>query len=311
MDTGSSTTYRLKLSAEKGARAGIKTWWWIARMTVVTTLIVVLLQWAGVIAVIGEWLAPAFGSIGLGGEAVVVFVTNALSPLYSGIAVIATLNLDYRSAMILAVMGLICHNLIVETVIQRKAGASAWKMALLRIGAAIVVGLALNVLLPTDYSGKLVVESAEPSDGTFTSTIAHWAMSMAWMIPMMAIIIVVLNVLQQTLREFRLLDKLAIPFAPLMAIFGLKRQSTFLWLVLNTLGLAYGGAVMIAEREAGEIEPKEAKLLNTHVAISHSLLEDTLIYVAIGLSLFWLLVPRLVLAILAVWMQRLYYYFRR
>lgn len=302
-----TTLERIKSSATLGARAGLKTWWWIAKMTLLTTLVVVLLQWAGVIAMIGEWLAPLFGSIGLGGEAVVVFVTNALSPLYSGIAVIATLNLDYRAALILAVMGLICHNLIVETVIQRKAGASAWRMVLLRIGAAVVAGLAINAVLPSDYSGQLVVQHNQPSDGSFGSIIAGWGSNMAWMVPMMAVIIVALNVLQQVLREFRLLDKLAIPFAPLMALFGLRKNSTFLWLVLNTLGLAYGGAVMIAERESGEINHSEAKLLNTHVAINHSLVEDTLIFVAMGLAFFWLVVPRVVLAICAVWVQRLYY----
>ena len=37
------------------------------------------------------------------------------------------------------------------------------------------------------------------------------------------------------------------------------------------------------------------------LGISHSLIEDTFLFVAIGASLFWVLVPRMVAAALMVW----------
>lgn len=266
---------------------------------------VALLKWAGAIGWLSDWLSPAFLHIGLSGDAVVVFLTNALSPLYSGIALIATLDIDYRSATILAVMGLICHNMIVETLIQRRAGANGAFIAILRVGTALLAGFGLNALLPVHYSGSLIVDSQVAAVG-FLGIMEQWGMGMLKMVPLMLVLIVALNILQQLLREFKLIDMLTIPVQPIVAFFGLKRECSFLWIVLNSLGLAYGGAVLITEIENGDISRPSARLLNTHVAITHSLLEDTIIFAAMGLSLFWLIVPRLLLSFISVWGERLY-----
>lgn len=291
---------------KRGYSSGWRSAWWMTKMMIPITILVALLKWTGLIALLSRWLGPAFEMLGLSGEAVVVFLTNALSNLYSGIAVIATLDLDFRQATILAVMGLICHNLIVETIIQRKAGANGLFIVLLRIGMAIIAAVGLNFVLPADFTGRLIVESSVAATG-LGAIFTEWGLSMLKLVPMMFVLIVTLNILQQLLREFKLIDLLTVPLRPLMKIFGLPRETSFLWIVLNTLGLAYGGGVLIAELSEGQIKPRAASMLNTHVAITHSLLEDTLIFVAIGLPALWLIVPRAILSIGAVWGQRLYY----
>lgn len=296
----------LKSCLIMGARSGLKTWWWISKMMLAITLGVAILKWAGVINLLSEWLTPLFKYIGLSGEGVLVFVTSALSSLYSSIAVIATLSVDYRSATILAVMGLICHNLIVETIIQKKAGSNPWFIVGLRVFAAIFCAWLLNMVIPQEYTGKLVVDLVKSSGDGFWIMIYDWALQMVSLLPYMLMLIVALNVLQQVLRQFDLIKYLIIPLTPLMAIFGLPRKTSFLWIVLNTLGLAYGGAVLISEVENKEIDVDDARLLNTHAALNHSMLEDTFIFVAIGLNVAWLMIPRIILAIIAVWLQRLF-----
>ncbi len=298
---------RLKSSALQGLKAGFKTWWWIARITIYATLLVVLLQWSGAIGYISEVLTPLFSLFGLSTEAILAFITGALANIYAAIGVMATLTLEYREVAIVAVMSLICHNLIVETIIQRKSGASATAMVLLRVGAAIVAAVGLNLMLPEGLTGRLILErGASIESMTITEALLSWAKSMATMIPTMLVIVCSLNMVQQILREFKLIDLISRPFSPIMGLFGLRRDSSLIWLILNTLGLAYGGSIMIAEREAGDLSDSESKLLNTHIALSHSLLEDTLLFFAIGAPLFWLLIPRIVLAIIAVWIQRGY-----
>ena len=61
---------------------------------------------------------------------------------------------------------------------------------------------------------------------------------------------------------------------------------------------------MISEVEAGNISKEEADLLNYHVAVSHSNLEDLLLFAAIGASVFWMLSIRLAFAALIVWIVR-------
>ncbi|MEG0163640.1 MAG: nucleoside recognition protein, partial [Mucinivorans sp.] len=178
-------------------------------------------------------------------------------------------------------------------------------IATLRIVTALVAGFLLNWLLPSNYSGMLMIDSTVQAV-TFTQIMSEWAWSMLKLIPMMFVLIVSLNILQQLLREFKLIDALTIPLTPLIKVMGLRPETSFLWIVLNTLGLAYGGGVMIAELDEGQISPSAARELNSSAAITHSLLEDTLIFVAIGLNVVWLIVPRMILAIVAVWSQKIY-----
>lgn len=300
---------RLLKACMGGIKAGIRTGWWISKMMLPITLGVAFLKWFGVIGYLTDWLSPLFKYIGLTGEGVLVFITSIFASLYGAIAVIATLDMDYRSVTILAVMGLLCHNLIIETVIQRKAGARAWPMVALRIGAAIFAAGVLNLILPMDYSGTLILDhiAAMPEANSVGEVISGWALSMIQLLPFMFALILSLNILQHMLREFSLVEVLTRPVAPLMKLMGLPRETSLLWIVMNTLGLAYGGSVLIEEIGHGEIGKRSAKLLNTHIALTHSLVEDTFLFLAIGVGLFWLVVPRLLLSIVAVWVQRGYY----
>jgi len=86
---------------------------------------------------------------------------------------------------------------------------------------------------------------------------------------------------------------------------GLHEGVSFSWIVANTLGLAYGSAVMIDQVENGHMTKYDADKLNHHIAVSHSQLEDPLLFVAIGLPFWWLVIPRVVLAIIVVWIRNI------
>ena len=92
---------------------------------------------------------------------------------------------------------------------------------------------------------------------------------------------------------------------PGMQLLGLPRQVAFLWVVGNTLGLAYGSAVLMDYARQGKLTGTEADLLNYHLAISHSQLEDPLLFAVLGLPVVWLIVPRILLAFIVVWLKRL------
>lgn len=270
-----------------------------------------VLQWMGVIAVVSEHLTPLFSHIGLTGEGVLAFVTGSLASLYAAIGVMGTLSLDYRSVTIISVMLLISHNLIMESVIQKKAGfRSGWAAAGLRIVMALFAAWVLNRILPADYTGTLLLEKRGITDTSFTGIMSDWALTNVRLLPFMFMIIAGLNILQQLLREFRLIELLTLPVAPLMRVLGLSKDSAFLWIVLNTLGLTYGASVMINEVENGAVSKRDARLLNAHAAMNHSMLEDTLIFVALGIGVFWLMVPRMILALIAVWSMRFWYYWK-
>lgn len=279
---------------------------WILKLMLPITLLVACLNYIGAIGWLSEFLAPLFHFIGLSGQAVIVFITALLLNIYAAIAVVATLGFDFRSVTILAVMCLIAHNLIIETAIQKKTGASASFIVILRISAALLAGAVLNLILPAELQGKLLLDHIGVSEApdSWLHVFRDWALSMVQLTLRMAFFILGLNMLQNILREFRVIDLLTYPLKPLMKLFGLSGSVSFLWIVANCVGLAYGGALMVEEVQKGEIKRQDALLLNTHIAISHSLLEDTLLFAAIGVGFFWLFVPRLLLAIAAVWGER-------
>jgi hypothetical protein len=74
--------------------------------------------------------------------------------------------------------------------------------------------------------------------------------------------------------------------------------------VINIVGYAYGAGIIEGQVKAGSMKPQEADLFNHHAAVCHSLMEDTVLFLAFGVPLFWITLPRLVLALLAVWLER-------
>ncbi len=296
---------RLYKCAKEAMPKALKTAIWILKITLPVSLAVSILNYYGLIQLVTQHLTPAFNLIGLRGEAALPFVTGILLNIYSVIAVLSQLSLDLREITIIAVMSLIAHNLIIETTIQRKTGSKAWHMIALRVGAAFGAAAILNLVLP-DMNQKISLLSNTHAASTLWELLHGWVFSSFRLILKIIILVSLLMILQKILQEFKLIELLTKPLSPMLKFMGLPQSTTFLWIVANSLGLAYGSAVMMDEVKEGRITKKDADLLNYHIAISHSNLEDLLLFAAIGVSIFWMLVPRLIIAIVVVWGRRFF-----
>lgn len=292
-------------SIKKAIPVTVKTSLWFLKITIPISLVVTLLNYFGVLTVISHYLSPVFSIIGLRGEASLVYISSAFLNVYSAIAVITSINFTLREMTIIAIMSLIAHNLIVETAVQKKTGSKAWHMVLLRIGTSIVAAIILNFLLPSQM-GSVTLGIHQVSDSSLSVVLSTWAISALKLSAKIVILITLLMILQKILIEFKLTNFLSNLFSPFLKLMGLPKSTSFSWIIANLLGLAYGSAVMIDEVESGRLSKQDADLLNYHIAISHSNLEDLLLFAAIGVSFWWLLLPRLVLAIISVWSRRIF-----
>jgi hypothetical protein len=305
---------RLRRAARTGALGGLKTTAWLAVLVVPVSLSVTLLAWSGALDKAAGYLAPVLGLFGVPEETAIAFVTGALVNCYSAIAAFSAFPLTGRELTILALMILVCHNLLVECPIQHRTGTSGVAMALLRIGGACVGGLALNLFLPAD-DGAVVHAGAAASMSqdaiSLLGALAIWARSAGTLVLKIAVIVVSLTVAQKLLDELGTIRVLARALGPAMWVLGLNRKVAFLWLVANTLGLAYGGGIIVEEIKAGRLDRSDVNSLNISVALCHSLLEDTILFVAVGAWALWITVPRLVMAAAAVWTYRLWEWFDR
>lgn len=294
---------RAARAAGLGFMAAFRTIWFLLRIVVPVTLAVALLDWFGALVWISSSMAPLMALVGLPGAACLVFITSVFLPIYSAIAVALSLSLDMRSMTILAIMCLTAHNLIAETAVMKKTGSSAIKMVFLRIIFAFGAAFAFNSFMPASMRSVPLSSAAAARPG-FLGMLIAWGLFTAPLALKIALIVFGVMVAQRLLEEFKAMDFLSRLFAPVMRFLGLPREASFLWVVINIVGYAYGAGIVEEQVKGGRMKPQEADLFNHHAAACHSLMEDTLLFLAIGVPLFWITLPRFALALLAVWLER-------
>ncbi len=294
-----------KLILQAATKSG-RTALWLLRIILPVSLLVRLLDYFGILVWLAGFLDPLFVYMGLPGSTAIVFITSIFLPLYAPLAIITSMPVTLRELTILALMCQISHNLPVESAIQAKTGAPFWSMTLLRIGMSLFVGVMLNLLLPKEMGMPLFVQASVVPVDTIGSLLFLWLKGSLQIALLILTIVFVLNLLYSLLEYHRLIPKLSRGIEPLLAFFGLPVSTAFLWLIGYIVGLAYGGALMIDQMREGKVTRAEARLLNNHLALSHSVLEDNLLFVALGVSLWWILAVRFTIAFAVVWIRRLW-----
>lgn len=280
---------------------------WFLKIMFPVSFFVLILDYFGIMQYLSSYATPLFEWLGVPGSAALVLLTSILTNIYTVIALLASLDFTMRETVIMAVMCLISHNFVVETVVLKKTGSSALWMMVLRLTASIVMACILNWILPS-MQGTMALSTVQKL--SFSETFYRWMIDSAYLACKVIVIISVLMIIQRLLDRSGILKHLSLLLKPIMKSMGLPCNCAFLWLVGNTLGLAYGSAVMLDDTAQGKLTHRERDLLNHHLALSHSQLEDPLLFAAIGCPIGWLLFPRLLIAILVVWIVRLVYWIK-
>ncbi|MDD6209075.1 MAG: nucleoside recognition domain-containing protein [Bacteroidales bacterium] len=295
----------------KSSPKAFRTALWLLKIILPISFAVRLLQYFGVIGRMAEFVQPLFSQVGLPGESAIVFITSIFSPLYAPLAVLSSLSLDMREITILALMCLISHNMIVECSVQAKTGSSWGGIFVFRLVMSFVIAAFLNYVLPYEgYREPLFIWESHEVE-SFGEMIKAWFISSMTLTGILISVVFGLMFLHRLLEELCWLQKIAKRLEPLMLFFGLPRNSAFMWLVGNVVGLTYGGAIMMDAIENKDITFNESRRLNLHLAVSHSMIEDTLIFVSVGVSVGWILCTRLFFAFCVVWFVRLMTYIYR
>ena len=145
---------------------------------------------------------------------------------------------------------------------------------------------------------------------TFWITLRDWLWSTFKLVLLITVIIYILNIVQRLLYEFGVIALISKFLKPLMLFFGLPPKTAFLWIVANIIGLAYGAAAMLDEIARGKLERREVLLINTHISIAHSNLEDLILLTALGAIGWIMLLIRWAMSIVLVWELRLEFYIK-
>lgn len=309
-NTMSPTLKRMQNCIASAIPASLKTSLWLLKIMLPISLGVRLLDFYGVLEFLSVYLHPLFQTIGLPGHLAIVFVTSVFVSPYATIAVMSSLSMTVHEATLLSGMCLIAHNMLVECAVTKKTGSSFIGMFLLRIFMAFAIAFILNLALTPDNT-PFILSQAKTQYSSLVEIIQSWVYSSVSLILILVSILTLLMIIQRILIEFQLMSKITKPLAPFMVFLGLPKHSSILWIVGNVIGLAYGGAIMIEMLEKGEVSKQESNLMNYHFAMSHSLLEDSILFASIGVYIIPIMIVRLVFAFIVVWLKRLSMWVRK
>ena len=124
-----------------------------------------------------------------------------------------------------------------------------------------------------------------------------WDLSetMIWMF----FVLLFLSLTLEALRATRLLNLMMKAMSPFLRLVGIQGDAVYLTAIGLFLGISYGAGLLIREAHSGKIPPRQVFLSCVFMGFAHSLIEDTLLVMALGANVLGVLVGRVLFAIAA------------
>jgi hypothetical protein len=303
------------MTFQAGIKGGIVKGWssfiWIMKIVLPISFVTSLLVWSGVLTHLEFILRPVMGILSLPPIAALPILLGMLVNIYSAIAVMAALPFSNGEMTLIAIFTLTAHNMIQEGIIQAKSGIHPLTASLFRILAAILTVMIVAPFLDIEKTSLALTNIAAGETTPFLSMLKDWISATFFLAIKIFFIIMAIMIFLEVLKSFNWIDSIVRFFSPLLRLMGLERQVGLLWMTAVIFGLSYGGAVIVEEVKKGELTQKDLTTLHLSIGINHSMLEDPALFLSFGLNPFWLYIPRLLMAIVAVWLIRLWYAARR
>ncbi|XJZ26902.1 nucleoside recognition domain-containing protein [Bacillota bacterium Lsc_1132] len=286
-------------SMKKGLFVGLKTTWTLGKIIFPITLIVAVLQYTPVLPWLMKAITPVMKLLGLSGDAAIPLVLGYFLNLYAAIGAILTLHLTIKEVFILAVMLSFCHNLLVESSVAVKTGVKLWIVLTVRLGLSFGSALIINLVWHGGGEAakmSLIDPNAARPDGL--AVILLEAIQKAGLgIFQLALIVIPLMLVIQILKDLQWLTKFSRAMAPVTRSLGMKENTSTTMAAGLFFGLAYGAGVMIQAVKEDGVSQKDLTLAFIFLVACHAVVEDTLIFLPLGIPVWPLFLIRLGVAI--------------
>lgn len=269
-----------------------------------------LLEELGGIELLSVLLAPVMVWVGLPESMGIVWATTLLTNIYTGMLVFFThssdANLSVAQVTVLGGMMLMAHGLPIEASIAQKAGIRLTVTLLLRIGGALVYGGLLNRLYASgdwlQQSNQLIwqPETISTTSSDFLTATGIWAMEQ---LQGLLAIFVIICLLLSTLKVLKLLGierLIGWLLSPLLQLLKIGKEATTITLIGITLGLSFGGGLLIKEAKAGHVSKQDIFSSMGLLALCHSIIEDTMLVMLLGAHISGALWLRIAFALIVV-----------
>lgn len=315
-------------AVSRGVRKGLASSWELIKVIAPVSIVVTALGHTPLLASLAAAFEPFMRWLGLSGEAAVVLVAGNAVGLYSAIGAMASLDFSPKELLILSLMLSFSHNLLVETAVTKRLGVSYWGVMAYRVGLAIVAAILVNALfglflatgselggsseqsmataalqtgaleVAADSEQKMGANSAADAIGWVTTVLADAAEDLVRTVALLIAIIIPLMVIIEALKEIGLLERLSSRIAPYMGWLGMSGQAGFPLLAGFVFGLAYGAGVILDAAKENDLTQGDRRLLCVFLVACHAAIEDTVLFIPLGVNPFVLLGSRIALALL-------------
>jgi len=262
-----------------------------------------ILESLGVIQYLGVVLEPLMSLVGLPESMGLVWATTVMTSIYGGMVIFvsqAPADLSVAQVTILGGMMLLAHGLPIEVRIAQKAGMSVWFSLLIRVGGGILYGWLLFQIYSTGdwlQQPNQLLWQAKP---IIDSSWVEWGVTQLKSLAMIQLIIIILLFFLKILKLIGIEKLLAIILSPILKVLGISKQATTITIVGITLGLAYGGGLLIKEAQQGKLAKKDIFTAIALLSLLHSLIEDTLLILLLGADLSGVLWFRLLFSVVFI-----------
>jgi len=259
-----------------------------------------LLSYSGWMDRIDFFLQPVMTLLNLPSMGALPILVGMLTGIYGGIASMVMLPLTTEQMTLIAVFILISHNLVQEGIIQAKSGIHPLKATLFRLIASVIAVVIVARFLRPDTLTVMSEGMARAADQPLMVMLKNWFIASFYLCIKMFVIIMALMILLGIMKSFNIIHHIVRAISPVLKAMGLNQKVGILWITAAVFGIAYGAVVIVEEAKERNFDRQELEKLHISIGINHSMVEDPTLFLTLGLNAFWLWVPRLLTAVLAV-----------
>lgn len=280
----------------------LRIYWILVRIMVPITIMTEVLSRMGAIEAMAPGFAPVMNLFGLPPELGLAWLTAMIVGIWGAVPLIFTLvpvsSLSVADVTVFSALILFAHGLPVEQKIIKMAGPGIIATTTLRISGGLVYAFLLHhILLATGWlqapvNPAWVPMSATPDWAEFFRGLVE---TMIWML----VILVVLFWGLELLKVTGVLDRMMKALSPVLRLAGIRGEAGHLTAVGLFLGISYGGGLLIREAQSDALSPRQIFLSCVFMGFAHSVIEDTLVVMALGADIYGVLAGRLAFAIAA------------
>jgi hypothetical protein len=181
-----------------------------------------------------------------------------------------------------------------------KVGIKLWLVLVTRLGLAFISAIVINLVWQggseTAQYGMIQAQSDEHVSGI--STILLTAIEKAGLgILQLAMIVIPLMIVIQILKDLQWLNKFSKGMSPITRSLGMNENTSTTMAAGLLFGLAFGAGVVIQAVKEDGVGKKDLTLAFIFLMACHAVVEDTLIFIPLGIPVWPLFLIRLGVAI--------------